>query len=90
MSRAAAVILAASIVFCGGGEARGHASADEAAPGAGNLLTESPREVRIRFSHELDPARCALRVEDRAGTRVDGSDTFAIAPRRAPAGFPGR
>jgi copper transport protein len=51
--------------------ALGHATLLESKPKAGQMLERSPRTVLLVFDEAIDPAFVQLRVEDRAGRRVD-------------------
>jgi copper transport protein len=51
--------------------ALGHATLLESKPKAGQVLERSPRTVLLVFDEAIDPAFVQLRVEDRAGRRVD-------------------
>src|ERR687891_863753 len=51
--------------------ALGHATLLDAKPKAGQVLERSPRTVLLVFDEAIDPEFVQLRVEDRAGRRVD-------------------
>jgi copper transport protein len=51
--------------------ALGHATLLKSKPKAGQVLERSPRTVMLVFDEAIDPAFVQLRVEDRAGRRVD-------------------
>jgi methionine-rich copper-binding protein CopC len=52
----------------------GHVFPDHSQPKAGETLSASPERVRIWFDDTLEPAFCALRVEDGNGRKVDRGD----------------
>jgi len=64
---AIAAWLAAPAVFA-------HAYLDRAVPEAGSTVHGSPAEVKLWFSHALEPAFSTLRVVDKAGKQVDRKD----------------
>jgi methionine-rich copper-binding protein CopC len=58
-----------------GAPAFAHAFLDHAQPAVGSTLRQPPREVRIWFTQELEPAFSAITVSDEAGRRVDEGKT---------------
>jgi copper transport protein len=56
--------------------ALGHATLLGSKPKAGQVLERSPRTVMLVFDEAIDPAFVQLRVEDRAGRRVDRGEPY--------------
>jgi copper transport protein len=56
--------------------ALGHATLLESKPKPGQVLERSPRTVLLVFDEAIDPAFVQLRVEDRAGRRVDRGEPY--------------
>jgi copper resistance protein C len=54
--------------------ARAHAFLDHAEPKVGSTVTNSPAEVKIWFTQNLEPAFSMLEVEDAQGKEVDKKD----------------
>jgi methionine-rich copper-binding protein CopC len=53
------------------GAARAHAAPDHADPKVGSTIPASPRQVRIWFDSELEPAFSSIAVHLPSGARVD-------------------
>jgi copper resistance protein C len=51
-----------------------HAFLDHAEPKVGSTITNSPAEVKIWFTQELEPAFSSLEVQDANGNQVDKKD----------------
>jgi len=51
-----------------------HAYLDRTAPEAGSTVHGSPAEVKLWFSHALEPAFSTVQVLDRNGRQVDRKD----------------
>jgi len=51
-----------------------HAYLDRAVPKAGSTVYGPPAEVKLWFSHALEPAFSTVRVVDKAGKQVDRED----------------
>ena len=51
-----------------------HAFLDHADPKVGNTLTNSPTEIKIWFTQNLEPAFSTLEVRDPQGQEVDKKD----------------
>jgi copper transport protein len=56
--------------------ALGHATLLNSKPKAGQVLERSPRAVLLVFDEAIDPQFVQLRVEDRAGGRVDRGEPY--------------
>jgi methionine-rich copper-binding protein CopC len=54
--------------------ARAHAFLDRAEPAVGSSVRESPAEVRLWFSQEIEPAFSTVRVMDGNAKQVDKGD----------------
>jgi copper resistance protein C len=72
-----------------------HAFLDHAEPKVGSAVTNSPAEIKIWFTQELEPAFSKLEVQDAQGKEVDKKDAhldakdkslFLISLPRLPAG----
>ena len=63
-----AVCLAAPPAFA-------HAFLDHATPAVGSTVHAPPREVRLWFTQQLEPAFSKVRVLDAAGKQVDAGDS---------------
>lgn len=55
-------------------QAWAHAFLDHAGPKVGSIVTNSPTEVRIWFTQELEPAFSSIHVQDVQGKEVDKKD----------------
>jgi len=55
----------------GAAEAEAHALLDRTDPRAGSTLRTPPREIRLRFTEALEPARSRIQVMSEDGRRVD-------------------
>jgi len=53
----------------------GHASLDRTSPEAASTVRGSPEEVKLWFSHALEPAFSTVQVLDKDGKQVDRKDT---------------
>ena len=51
-----------------------HAFLDHADPKVGSIVTNSPIEVKIWFTQELEPAFSSMQVQDAQGKEVDKKD----------------
>jgi hypothetical protein len=51
-----------------------HAFLDHAEPKVGSTVTNSPAEIKIWFTQELEPAFSKLEVQDAQGKEVDKKD----------------
>jgi copper resistance protein C len=55
--------------------ALGHSSLLRAEPPLESRLKRAPREIKLHFSEELEPAYSWVRVEDPRGSRVDRGES---------------
>ena len=55
--------------------AQAHAFLDHAEPRVGSTVSDSPTEVKIWFTEEVEPAFSVIQVKDDKGSEVDSSDT---------------
>jgi methionine-rich copper-binding protein CopC len=69
--RWAAGLLVALALFAIPAAARAHAAPDRADPKVGSTISASPRQVRIWFDSELEPAFSSIAVHAPSGARVD-------------------
>ena len=66
------------VLFCAGlagTPALAHAFLDHAVPAVGSTVRESPREIRLWFTEQLEPAFCKARIVDKTGKPVDRGDS---------------
>jgi methionine-rich copper-binding protein CopC len=56
-----------------------HAFLDHAEPKVGSTLTNSPAEIKIWFTQELEPVFSTLEVQDAQGKEVDKKDAHLDA-----------
>jgi methionine-rich copper-binding protein CopC len=56
-----------------------HAFLDHAEPKVGSTVTNSPAEIKIWFTQELEPAFSKLEVQDAQGKEVDKKDAHLDA-----------
>jgi copper transport protein len=68
-----AVLLGSAVLAA---TAMGHAALVESKPKAGQVLERSPRTVLLVFDEAIDPEFVQLRVEDRAGRRVERGEPY--------------
>jgi methionine-rich copper-binding protein CopC len=54
--------------------ARAHALLDHAEPKVGSTVTNSPAEIKIWFTQNLEPAFSTLELQDAQGKEVDKKD----------------
>jgi hypothetical protein len=59
--------------------ARAHAFLDHAEPKVGSVVSNSPVEIKIWFTQNLEPAFSALEVRDAQGRQVDKKDAHLDA-----------
>lgn len=62
------------IVMADSTRLEGHAFLERAEPAVGSTMQPSPREVRIRFSENIEPAVSSIQVFDASGKQVDKKD----------------
>jgi copper resistance protein C len=56
-----------------------HAFLDHSDPQVGSTVTNSPAEVKIRFTQEVEPAFSSIEVKDAQGKEVDKKDPHVDA-----------
>ena len=56
-----------------------HAFLDHASPPVGSTVRAPPREVKLWFTQELEPAFSSVTVQDASGKRVDKGDAKIAA-----------
>jgi copper resistance protein C len=59
--------------------AAAHAFLDHALPAVGSTVHEAPREIRLWFTEQLEPAFSSVRVLDKSGKEVDAGDSHVDA-----------
>lgn len=59
--------------------AAAHAFLDHASPAVGSSVRDSPSEVKLWFTQELEPAFSTLTVQDASGKRLDKGDAKVVA-----------
>ena len=74
MTKGVRCVLASLLTMVATFEAGAHAFLDHATPAVGSAIHGSPAQVRLWFTQKLEPAFSTVRVEDRAGRRVDKQD----------------
>jgi methionine-rich copper-binding protein CopC len=52
-----------------------HAFLDHANPKVGSSVTNSPAEIKLWFTQDIEPAFSSIKVEDARGSEVDKKDT---------------
>ncbi len=67
-----AILVAAIFSVAAAGSARAHAFLARADPEVGKSTKELPKEVKLTFTEELEPAFSSVKVFDAAGKEVDG------------------
>jgi methionine-rich copper-binding protein CopC len=68
-------ILAAMLFSALQWHAQAHAFLDHAEPKVGGTVTNSPAEIKIWFTQNLEPAFSAIQVQDAQGKEVDKKDS---------------
>ena len=66
--------LLAAAACCAAPAAFAHAYMDRTVPEAGSTVHGAPAEVKLWFSHALEPAFSTVRVVDKEGKQVDRKD----------------
>ena len=66
--------IATVLLACVAAQASAHAFLDRAEPRVGSTVHPAPRELRLWFSQELEPAFSTVKVLDNAGRRVDSAN----------------
>jgi hypothetical protein len=72
-------ILTALLLLAGTASAWAHAFLDHADPKVGSEVAQSPTEVKLWFTQELEPAFSTLTVADAQGQEVDKKDAHLDA-----------
>jgi methionine-rich copper-binding protein CopC len=62
------------IILTATAQVEAHAFLRDAEPGVGSIVQESPNEVRIRFTENIEPAFSSIQVFDTSGKEVDKRD----------------
>jgi len=68
--KAKTLLVAAGLLLGGLGAAQAHAFLDHALPRVGSTVKAAPRELRIWFTDDLDPAGTTVALMDAAGKPV--------------------
>ncbi|HEY2713822.1 MAG TPA: copper resistance CopC family protein [Chthoniobacterales bacterium] len=63
--------------------AQAHAFLDHADPKVGSTITQSPAEVKLWFTQNLEPAFSKLEVQDAQGKAVDKKDAHVDPKEKA-------
>jgi len=66
--------LAGAAAWIAAASAGAHAFLDHASPSVGSTVRAAPREVRLWFTQDVEPAVSAVRVEDAKGSVVAAAD----------------
>ena len=62
------------IVVTGSARLEGHAFLERAEPAVGSAVRQSPRQIGIWFSEEIEPALSTIQIFDASGKEVDKHD----------------
>jgi len=73
MPRIGSVVLLV-LLLANGKIAHAHAFLDHASPAVGSTVHQSPSEINLWFTQQLEPAFSTLEIVDQAGHRVDQGD----------------
>jgi len=76
-------LLAGAVFLAVQSTAWAHAFLDHAEPKVGSSITNSPAEVKIWFTQELEPAFSAVQVRDAQGKEVDKQDAHVDAKNKS-------
>jgi copper resistance protein C len=71
------------IILAGTAQVEAHAFLRDAEPGVGSTVQASPKEVRIRFTEDIEPAFSSIQVFDASGKEVDKHDVHLDRSDRA-------
>jgi len=74
-----ALIISAFLLAAIAPRAEAHAFLDHAEPKVGGTVTNSPAEIKIWFTQNLEPAFSTLEVQDAQGKEVDKKDAYLDA-----------
>ena len=80
MKRAVRLFL---IILAGTAQVEAHAFLRDAEPAVGSTVQTSPKEVRIRFTENVEPAFSSIQVFDASGKEVDKRDVHLDRSDRA-------
>ena len=75
----AAVVLVAAFAWFVSAPAAAHAFLDHAVPAVGSTVHESPQDIRLRFTEQLEPAFSHVQVADASGKEIDKGDSHVDA-----------
>jgi methionine-rich copper-binding protein CopC len=75
----AAVVLVAAFAWFASAPAAAHAFLDHAVPAVGSTVHESPQDIRLRFTEQLEPAFSHVQVADASGKEIDKGDSHVDA-----------
>jgi len=70
LSRAAATLLAVCMAL----QAHAHAFLERADPPVGSKVQTAPKEMKLWFSEEIEPAFSTVKVLDAGGKRIEAGD----------------
>jgi len=71
------------IVVASSATLEGHAFLERAEPAVGSAVQQSPRQVGIWFSEEIEPALSTIQIFDASGKEVDKHDVHLDRSDRA-------
>ena len=80
---AAAALGAAPALFAGTHAAQAHAFLSHASPAVGSTVKESPAQLELWYTEEVEPAFCKVELLDGSGKRVDHGGLKAAAGDKA-------
>jgi methionine-rich copper-binding protein CopC len=75
MKRAFVVLAAVCLAMMIPAAAWAHAFLDHANPKVGSVITQTPQEIKIWFTQEIEPDFSVIEVRDSQGIQVDKQDT---------------
>ncbi len=71
------ILLAAVLSLATAAAVQAHAFLDHADPEVGKTIKDQPKEVKLTFTEELEPAFSKVQVFDTAGKQVDAKNVHA-------------
>ena len=77
------LIITVSLLAAVAPRAEAHAFLDHSEPKVGGAVTNSPAEVKIWFTQELEPAFSSIEVKNARGKEVDKKDVHLDAKDRS-------
>jgi methionine-rich copper-binding protein CopC len=72
-----------SLLITGLNRAQAHAFLDHAEPAVGAQISQSPAQVKIWFTEDVEPAFSVIQVADASGKPIDKKDTHLDPQNKA-------